>query len=473
MRKRTKQILALGVAAAMAFSMAACGSKTADTSDSGAKTDTEKKDDSSSTEEGKVLNIRVWNDEFMTRVVEQYPGYEKTSDTEGKIGDVTVKWSVEPNDDNNYQNKLDAALKAQDSAAADDKVDIFLVEADYALKYVNADANVAMKLSDLGISSSDLSSQYKYTQQVVSDENGDLRGSTWQICPAGLIYNRAIAKEVIGSDDPADVQAAVKDWDSYYALGKKMKEAGYLVQATPYDTYRVYSNNVSNPWVTDGKVTVDPSIKDWAEKAKAEVDDGECSQDTLWGTNEWNAGFYPATDTANIGKGVFCYFGPAWFFNFSMKGDDEKSIAAQGGWGFTAGPQGHFWGGTWICAAVGSDNPTLDADLIKTMTADKDVMTKIATTYSEAVNNSDVIKELAGSDSGNMKILGGQNPYAEFDAAASKINLSSLGIYDQGCNEEFQNAMKEYFAGNKSYDEALDIFGTAIHEKYPSVELAK
>ena len=45
-----------------------------------------------------------------------------------------VKWTINPNENNNYQNKLDEALLAQDSAAADDKIDIFLIEADYALK---------------------------------------------------------------------------------------------------------------------------------------------------------------------------------------------------------------------------------------------------------------------------------------------------------------------------------------------------
>ena len=100
---------------------------------------------------GKVLNIRVWNEEFKSRMTDHYPGYEKVSDTEGKIGDVTVKWTITPSDDNAYQNALDEALKKQDSAAADDKIDLFLVEADYALKYV--DTNYTLDIvNDLGVS---------------------------------------------------------------------------------------------------------------------------------------------------------------------------------------------------------------------------------------------------------------------------------------------------------------------------------
>ena len=100
-------------------------------------------------DEGKVLNIYCWNEEFKSRMTDHYPGYKKVSDTEGKIGDVTVKWTITPSDDNAYQNALDEALKKQDSAAADDKIDLFLVEADYALKYVDTDYTMPVK--DLGI----------------------------------------------------------------------------------------------------------------------------------------------------------------------------------------------------------------------------------------------------------------------------------------------------------------------------------
>jgi len=44
-----------------------------------------------------------------------------------------------------------------------------------------------------------------------------------------------------------------------------------------------------------------------------------------------------------------------------------------------------------------------------------------------------------------------------------------MSIYDQGCNEEFQNAMKNYFEGNATYEEALDLFYKAVVEKYPEL----
>jgi len=79
--------------------------------------------------QGKVLNIYAWNTEFQDR----FNAYFADKVPE----DVTVNWIITPNADNAYQNKLDEALLAQESADPDDRIDIFLVEADYALKYVD------------------------------------------------------------------------------------------------------------------------------------------------------------------------------------------------------------------------------------------------------------------------------------------------------------------------------------------------
>ncbi len=201
-------------------------------------------------DEGKVLNIQCWNTEFQSRITDHYPGYEKVDDTTGKIGDVTVKWTITPSDDNAYQNNLDSILPENADAAADDKVDIFLVEADYALKYMNADPAVAMSMDELGITADDLKDQYQYTKDIVTDANGAQRGISWQACSAGLIYNREAAKAVLGTDDPDEVQSQLDSWDKFNDAAAKAKDAGYTM-CSVNDTYRVYSNNVTTPWVVD------------------------------------------------------------------------------------------------------------------------------------------------------------------------------------------------------------------------------
>lgn len=411
--------------------------------------------------EGSVLNIQCWNEEFKSRLTDHFPGYEAVDATTGKIGDVEVRWTITPTDDNAYQNNLDTILPENENADADSKVDIFLVEADYALKYVNSPVEVTTPIADLGITDEELANQYQYTKDVVTDGEGVLRGLSWQGCPGVLIYNREAAKEVLGSDDPETVQAAVADWDTFNATAEKMKEGGYNMVATVNDAYRVYSNNVSGPWVQDGKIVVDDALKAWVDASKAMVDAGETTTSELW-SDDWSKGFYPE------GK-VFCYFGPAWLINFCMAADVEGSIANLGGWGAVEGPQGFFWGGTWICAAKGTDNPTLVADIMRALTVNEEIMTDIVKADNDFVNNKPAMEAAAQNDEYAFAVLGGQNPLAMFCAGAENIDLSNLCDYDQGCNEEFQAAMKNYFEGNATYEEALDQFYKAVVEKYPEL----
>lgn len=469
--RKFKKALVLSLACAMGLSLVACGgnddatteAKKDDTTTEAAKddaSDATSEAEVSGSDEGKVLNIYAWNEEFKSRITDHYPGYEEVDATHGKIGDVDVVWTITPNNNNAYQNNLDQQLLKQADASADDKIDIFLVEADYALKY--SDTDYTMAVSDLGITDDELANQYDYTKKILEDSNGVLKGVSWQSTPGVLIYNREIAKDMWGSDDPAEVQKHVSDWDTFYATGSELAAKGYKLTATVNDSYRVYSNNVSSKWVEDGKLNIDPQFKAWADAEKASYDAGQTTTGDLW-SDEWSAGFYPD------GK-VFAYFGPAWLINFSMGQDDEKSIAHAGGWGATEGPQAFYWGGTWICAATGTDNPTLVADIMRKMTTDETILKDIVSKDSDCVNNKNVLSSLASDDSFGFSVLGGQNPFGLFTENVEKIDLSNLSAYDQGCNESFQKIMKDYFSGQyATYDEAIEAFKQDVATKYPAI----
>lgn len=451
-----KKLISIILLATMTVSLlAACGGAVSGTEDgSGGK------DKNSS---GKVLNIYGWNEEFKSRMTDHYPGYEEIDGTTGKIGDVTVRWNITPSKDNAYQNNLDEKLLAQNKASADEKIDIFLVEADYALKYV--DSEYTMSVKDLGITDEDIADQYKYTQDVVTDSKGNLKGLSWQGCPGVLIYNREAAKEVLGTDDPVKVQDAVKDWETFAATAAKMKEKEYRMTASVNDTYRVYSNNVTSPWVVDGTINYDKNIMKWVEDSKAMYDAGYADTYDLW-SEDWSKGFYPA------GK-VFCYFGPAWFVDFSMAADTDGSIANAGGWGAVSGPQGFFWGGTWICAATGTDNEDLVKDIMLKLTTDETIMKEIVVDDNDFVNNKPAMEAMAADTGYASKVLGGQNPLGMYCEGVEKIDLSNATGYDQTCTEAFQNAMKNYFQGKATLEEALEIFEKAVIEKHPELKASK
>ena len=216
--------------------------------------------------QGKVLNIYCWNTEFQDRFE-----YFKKS---GKLpSDVKVNFVITPNENNAYQNALDAALLKQKDAAADDKIDMFLIEADYALKYVNSDYTLDVK--SIGLTDNDLSDMYQYTKDIATSSNGALKAVSWQATPGLFAYRRSIAKDVLGTDDPDKVQEALSTWDKFNSVAEKASAKGYKMLSGYDDAYRVFSNNVSKPWVDkNNKIQIDDNIMKWVEQTKTYTDKG-------------------------------------------------------------------------------------------------------------------------------------------------------------------------------------------------------
>jgi hypothetical protein len=409
---------------------------------------------------GKVLTIYVWNDEFQARFKDYF---EKA----GLVPKgVTVNWVVTPNQDNAYQNKLDAALLAQDKAKADDKIDIFLVEADYALKYVNT-AYTLDVIKNIGLSKADTSQMYKYTKDIMTDSKGVLKGVSWQACPGGLIYRRSVAKELFGSDDPATVQAALSTWDKFDAAAAAAKAKGYFMVSGYDDDFRVFSDNMTAPWVDkNGKINIDPSIQKWIDQTKSYTDKGYNNKAGLWSPES----------AAGAANNVFSYFGPSWFIDFCLagwtkadsKGPNALGNGTWGDWAFCKGPQGFSWGGTWLCAATGTDNKDLVKAVMQKLTVDKATLVTIAKEKGDFTNNEAAMAEIAKSDYKNP-FLGGQNHVSYLLDSAKTINRGNITPYDQGMTETIQASFKEYFDGKVTKDKALANFYTAILEKYPNL----
>lgn len=454
MKKRV--VAMLMVAAVVAGTLAGCGNA------SGSKTSGDAK-----TEEGKVINIYSWNDEFRERLEAVYPEVEKTSSdgTVTTLKDGTeIHWIVNPNQDGVYQQKLDEALLKQADASADDKVDIFLSETDYVFKYTDKDANVAMPLTDLGINpDTDLADQYSFTKTAASDAEGTQRGSTWQCCPGLLVYRRDIAKEVFGTDDPAAVGEKMKDWDTAKITAGELKEKGYYTFASYADTFRLYGNSIEESWVTPGETTVkvDPQIMNWISSSKEWLDTGYLNA-TVKG--QWNDDWNKAMGSQSK---VFAFLLPAWGIDFVLNPNWDGDAGA---WAVTNPPQEYNWGGSYIHAATGTDNTEHAKDIILAMTADKENLLKISKEYSDFTNTKSGMQEASTDDANfSSEFLGGQNPFEYFAPVAENIKIAPLSAYDQGCVELIQNSFSDYFQGMVDFDKAKVNFETAIKERYPDI----
>ena len=390
--------------------------------------------------EGKVINIYSWNDEFRTRLEAVYPEVVSTSDdgTVTTLKDGTeIHWVINPNQDGVYQQKLDEALLNQAGASADDKVDIFLSETDYVFKYTDAAADVAMPLTDLGIDpDTDLADQYPFTKTTASDANGVQRGSTWQCCPGLLVYRRDIALDTFGTDDPVAIGEKVKDWDTFKASAEELKAKGYYALASYADTFRLYGNSISQPWGVEGSgtITVDPQIMQWVSDSKEWLDAGYLNK-TVKGqfNDDWNKAMGSASK-------VFAFLLPAWGIDFTLAPNWDGPA---GSWAVTNPPQEYNWGGSYIHACQGTDNPEHVRDIILALTATKDNLIKISKDYMDFTNTMSGMQEAATDDSFASEFLGGQNAYEYFSPVAENIVIAPLSSYDQGCVELIQNAFSD------------------------------
>ncbi|MCI6044621.1 carbohydrate ABC transporter substrate-binding protein [bacterium] len=466
MKKRVVAVLLTAVVGIT--TVAGCGSASKGNEGAGGtSSESESSAAVSDVEEGKVINIYSWNDEFRQRVEAVYSEVEKTSDdgTVTTLKDGTeIHWIVNPNQDGVYQQKLDEALLKQADAPADEKVDIFLSETDYVNKYTDAAADVAIPLKDLGIDPDiDLKDQYSFTKTTASDLDGVQRGSTWQCCPGLLVYRRDIAMDVFGTDDPEAVGEKVKDWDTMKETAEELKAKGYFTFASYADTFRLYGNSIEESWVNDDETTlkVDQKIIDWVKTSKEWLDAGYLDK-TVKG--QWNDDWNKSMGSKSK---VFAFLLPAWGIDFVLKPNWD---GGDGAWAVTNPPQEYNWGGSYVHGCMGTDNPQHVKDIILAVTANKDNLLQISRDYSDFTNTISGMQVAATDDENfSSEFLGGQNPFKYFAPVAENIKIAPLSAYDQGCVELIQNSFSDYLQDKVDFDKAKTNFETAIIERYPNI----
>ena len=98
----------------------------------------------------------------------------------------------------------------------------------------------------------------------------------------------------------------------------------------------------------------------------------------------------------------------------------EKGNGIYGDYAVCEGPQAYYWGGTWMCAAQGTDNIPFIRDLMKRLTCDTKTMKQITLDTQDYTNNKKAMDEIAKSDY-QSDFLGGQNHIALLQSLQRKL----------------------------------------------------
>ena len=367
-----------------------------------------------------------------------------------------------------YQPALDQALMA----GGEEAPDIYCAEAAFVLKYTQGDmAPFAAAYKDLGIDVDTLLSEgdiAQYTVDIGTNPDGNLVGLGYQATGGAFIYRRSIAKDVWGTDDPAEIATKIgPGWEKFFEAAAELKEKGYGIVSGDGDIWHAVENSSDAGWIVDGKLHIDPKREEFLDLSKQLKDNGYHND-----TQDWQDAWF--ADMKGEGeKQIFGFFGPAWLISYTLApncGGEAVGEGTYGDWAICEPPIGFFWGGTWVLANKDTAKADAVGQIIQWITLDTSedgLQYKWANgTLNGEGGTKDAVASgtvMAKSD-GTLDFLGGQNMFDVFVPANQFANGKNLTQYDETINMYWRDQVREYTAGNKTREEALEGFKQQVSE---------
>ena len=448
--KRAKKAAALSLSIVLGCSLCACGSGIKEENTTTAETSQEVENASSEETvkmampetEGEIIYVYSWDQELGDRLQyfkEAYPEYaDRVEYVNLGLGGTSSE----------YQTAIETLLQAG-TTGTDKYPSIIATDSDLTLNYVQSDYTLPM--SELGIGEEDYANMYPYTVEDAKFD-GQVKALTWQATPGCFIYRTDIAEEVLGTSDPEAVQKEVGNWNKFFNVADRMKEAGYKMLSGPDDIKYAMLDQKKQPWVFDEILNIDPVVTDYLEYAK-KLYDGDYTNQTKLMDSNWENSF---------DSDVFCWFGAPWFVYWCINAEQHM-----GEFKICEGPSAFHWGGTYLNVAKDCPDKELAALVVKTLCCDDTVMQKITEDTKDFVNNKTIMEQMSQSEAGNIEMLGGQNPISIWMETADKIDLSNATAYDAKFNGYLDTASEAYNADELgSVEDAVEAIKDFVSDAY-------
>ncbi|GAB6109405.1 carbohydrate ABC transporter substrate-binding protein [Fusibacter bizertensis] len=446
-----RKLISLLLVVLMVFSLVACGSSTDPTTTTAAAGDTTAAPTTAepASTEKTVLNVWSFTEEVPT-MIDKF--LELNPDFAAKY---EIKKTVIATTEGAYQPALDQAL----AGGGADAPDLFTAEAAFVLKYTQGDASqYAATYKDLGI---DVDNEIKaadiaqYTVDIGTNKNGDVVGLGYQATGGAYIYRRSIAKDVWGTDDPAEIAKIIgPGWDKFFAAAADLKAKGYGIVSGDGDIWHAVENSSDTPWVVDGKFNIDPKREAFLDLSM-KLKENDYHNDT----QDWQDAWYADMKDAGAKK-IFGYFGPAWLINYVLAGNSGDTF---GDWAVCEPPVGFFWGGTWVLGSASSEKKEAVGQIIDWITLNT-TETGLQYLWANGSMNADGTKDavasgkVMGMSNGELEFLGGQNMFDIFIPANQFANGKNLTQFDETINTYWRDQVRAYTSGSKSREDAIKAF---------------
>lgn len=266
------------------------------------QTDAESEESTESTGDAKtnadadhVINVWAFTDE-VPGMIEKYKELHPDFDYD-------INTTIIATTDGAYQPALDQAL----ASGGADAPDIYCAEAAFVLKYTQGDASqYAAAYEDLGIDVATMTKDAdiaQYTMDIGTNPDGKLVALGYQATGGAFIYRRSIAKDVWGTDDPAEITKKVgPGWDQFYNAAAELKAKGYGIVSGDGDIWHAVENSSDKGWIVDGKLNIDPKREEFLDLSKKLKDNGYHND-----TQDWQDAWFADMK----GEGAQQIFGPS------------------------------------------------------------------------------------------------------------------------------------------------------------------
>ena len=393
-------------------------------------------------ETGDKLSVLCWTGDDVEKMIENFTA--ANPDYAGKVEYVNVGSKGQ-----------EAREQYANYFAGGEDADLFVLEADWILDYINNDEYTA-PLTDLGFTTDDFKGCYDYTVSIGTDNNGVLKAASWQATPGGYVYRTDLAEEYLGAKTPDEMQKFVDSWDKFTETAKKVKDEHNIAMAdTLGGMWQVWQYNRANAWADkDNKLVIDDFCKTYADLAKEYWDNGYVTKEDQW-TDGW---YQIGQDDSTMGY-FFCTWclGKGSMLSNAEGGEGGKTF---GKYNITAGPSGWAWGGSWLALSPKCDNGQIAHDFVKYFTVDENTAKDYALFKSEFVNNPNAMKAIVDEGSNKNDLLGGQDQFSVLYEAAGNIDMDGkITAFDSQIKDAFNGAITKYVKGEvASYDDMITEF---------------
>jgi len=350
-----------------------------------------------------------------------------------------------------FESRLDPVLAAGKGAP-----DVFALEAAFVRKYV--EGGQLLDLTD--IYERNKSKLLAYPVEV-GTYNGRVYGLSWQACPGAMFYRRSLAKEYLGTDDPAEVQKWFTDLNKFMETAKFLKDkskGACVVVSSRGDLYNVFLGARKNPWVVNGRLEIDPAMERYMDMSKQIHDNRYDAR-----VGQWSGGWFEGMRDELVDQDgkkyeAFSYFLPTWGLHYVLKTNVTKADGSStaGDWAMIPGPAPYRWGGTWLGAWKGTSNPEGAKQLIEYIATNDTFLEKYARDSGDMVGNLNVVNKI--KDDFSEPFLGGQNHYAAFAEMAKAVDGKLVQGTDQAIESIFAEQVTAFVEGEKTKAQALADF---------------